>query len=58
VRVTAPIPDQGTVTCVIPGHDRAGEEMTVEVLRVAEQAPLAFDYRGVCAYASTFDYRS
>jgi hypothetical protein len=24
---------------------------------VTEQPPLAFRYRGVCAYASTFDYR-
>ena len=56
VRVAAPVPDQGRVSCVIPGHDRTGEELTVEVLRVAEQPPLEFDYRGVCAYASTFDY--
>jgi hypothetical protein len=55
--VAAPVPDQGHVTCVIPGHDRDGEELTVEVLRVAEQTPLEFDYRGVCAYASTFAYR-
>jgi hypothetical protein len=57
VRVASPVPDQGTVTCVIPGHDRQGEELTVEVLHVAERPPLEFDYRGVCAYASTFDYR-
>ncbi len=56
VRVAAPVPDQGRVSCVIPGHDRTGEELTVEVLHVAEHAPLEFDYRGVCAYASTFDY--
>jgi hypothetical protein len=56
VRVSAPVPEQPAVTCVIPGHDRAGEELTVEVLRVAEREPLAFEYHGVCAYASTFDY--
>lgn len=56
VRVSAPVADQPHVTCVIPGHDREGEELTVEVLRVDEQPPLAFEYRGVCAYASTFDY--
>lgn len=56
VRVAAPVADQPTVTCVIPGHDRQGEELTVEVLSVTEQAPLAFEYRGVCAYSSTFDY--
>jgi hypothetical protein len=57
VRVAARVPGQGRVTCVIPGHDRRGEELTVEILHVAQQPPLEFDYRGVCAYASTFDYR-
>jgi hypothetical protein len=56
VRVAAPVADQPTVSCVIPGHDRDGEELTVDVLKVAAQPPLAFEYRGVCAYASTFDY--
>jgi hypothetical protein len=56
VRVLAPVAEQPTVTCVIPGHDRRGEELTVEVLRVDEEQPLAFEYHGVCAYASTFDY--
>jgi hypothetical protein len=56
VRVAAPVAGQPAVTCVIPGHDRPGEELTVEVLRVSEEPPLAFDYHGVCAYASTFDY--
>jgi hypothetical protein len=58
VRVSAPVPEQPVVTCVIPGHEREGEELTVELLRVGEQPPLAFEYRGVCAYASTFDYSS
>ena len=57
VRVAAPVADQPPVTCVIPGHDRLGEELTVDVLRVAEQPPLECDYHGVCAYASTFEYR-
>jgi len=56
VRVGAVVEKQPTVTCVIPGHDRQGEELTVQILKVEEQAPLEFEYRGVCAYASTFDY--
>jgi hypothetical protein len=43
------------VTCVIPGHERDGRELVVDELRVAT-GPLAFEYRGVCAYESTFDY--
>jgi hypothetical protein len=44
-----------TVTCVIPGHDRTGEELVADEL-VVEDGPLAFSYRGVCGYGSTFEY--
>jgi hypothetical protein len=44
-----------TVTCVIPGHERTGEELVADEL-VVEDGPLAFSYRGVCGYGSTFDY--
>jgi hypothetical protein len=44
-----------TVTCVIPGHEQPGEELVADEL-VVEDGPLAFSYRGVCGYGSTFDY--
>jgi hypothetical protein len=44
-----------TVTCVIPGHERAGEELIADELVVHDET-LAFNYRGVCGYGSTFDY--
>jgi hypothetical protein len=44
-----------TVTCVIPGHERAGEELVTDELLV-EDEQLQFAYRGVCGYGSTFDY--
>jgi hypothetical protein len=44
-----------TVTCVIPGHERAGEELVADELLVADGA-LAFTYRGVCGYGSDFAY--
>jgi hypothetical protein len=44
-----------TVTCVIPGHERPGEELVADELLVEDEA-LAFTYRGVCGYGSTFDY--
>ena len=44
-----------TVTCVIPGHERGGEELVADEL-VVEDGPLGFSYRGVCGYASDFDY--
>ena len=43
------------VTCVIPGHERTGEELVADEL-VVEDGTLAFSYRGVCGYGSTFDY--
>jgi hypothetical protein len=44
-----------TVTCVIPGHERTGEELVADEL-VVEDGTLAFSFRGKCGYASTFDY--
>ena len=44
-----------TVTCVIPGHERAGEELVADEL-VVEDGRLAYEYRGVCGYGTTFDY--
>ena len=44
-----------TVTCVIPGHERAGEELVADEL-VIEDSPLALSYRGNCGYGSTFSY--
>lgn len=44
-----------TVTCVISGHERTGEELVTDEL-VVEDGPFAFSYRGTCGYGSTFDY--
>jgi hypothetical protein len=44
-----------TVTCVIPGHDRDGEELEADELRV-DDGPLSFDYAGTCGYGATFAY--
>jgi hypothetical protein len=44
-----------SVTCVIPGHDRDGEELVADELRVGDGA-LSFAYSGTCGYGATFDY--
>lgn len=44
-----------TVTCVISGHDRAGEELVADEL-VLEDGPFSVSYRGNCGYGSSFDY--
>jgi hypothetical protein len=44
-----------TVSCGIPGHDRAGEELITDELIVEDDA-LQFAFRGSCGYGATFDY--
>jgi hypothetical protein len=44
-----------TVTCVIPGHEQAGEELVAHELAV-DDGPLTFTYRGFSGYAAAFDY--
>jgi len=55
VRIRDRYPGGETVTCVIPGHEQAGEELIADEL-VVEDGPLALSYRGVCGYGATFDY--
>jgi hypothetical protein len=55
VRIRDRYAGQEAVSCVIPGHDRSGEELVADELRV-EDAALSFDYSGTCGYAATFDY--
>ena len=43
------------MTCVIPGHDRTGEELVADELRVSD-GPLRFEYEGNCGYSASFDY--
>jgi hypothetical protein len=58
-RVTVQIRDRyagsEAVTCVIPGHDRNGEELIADELAVSD-GPLEYSLRGVCGYGAMFDY--
>jgi len=58
VRIADAASDGHAVTCVIPGHERSGEELRAELLRVDDVAPFKFEYRGVCGYGADFDYSS
>jgi len=55
VRIRDRYAGESTVTCVIPGHDRSGEELVADEL-VVEDGPLSFSYRGTCGYGATFEY--
>ena len=56
VRIQDRYDGRETVTCVIPGHERTGEELVADEL-VVDDDRLGFSYRGVCGYGSSFDYR-
>ena len=55
VRIRDRYPGAETVSCVIPGHERGGEELVAEELRVGD-GPLVFELSGTCGYAATFSY--
>jgi len=55
VRIRDRFADTAAVTCVIPGHDRDGEELVTDELWVDDDG-LSFEVSGVCGYASTFSY--
>jgi hypothetical protein len=57
VRVREPVPDQETVTCVIPGHHRAGRELFSDTIKV-DTSPLVFSVAERCGYESSFAYSS
>ena len=56
VRIRGRYEGDEAVTCVIPGRERAGEELVANEL-VVEDGKLSFEFRGVCGYGSTFEYR-
>lgn len=57
VRIRDRVPGNEVVTCVIPGHDRDGEELIADELAV-EDGPFAFRYEGTCGYTAGFAYSS
>jgi hypothetical protein len=57
VRASEIVPSEKPVSCGIPGHDRAGDEVRAEIMKVND-APFVFEVHGRCGYASTFDYSS
>ena len=57
VRIREPYPEQTTVSCIIPGHDRTGREVVAEQFAVDEE-PFHYEYSGRCGYEATFEYGS
>ena len=56
-RTAHPAQSAGAVSCGIPGHDRPGQELVMQVFRVADP-PFNWEVRGRCGFASDFAYSS
>lgn len=57
VRSSTIAPSELPVSCGIPGHDRPGNELIADELRVSD-APLEFELRGRCGFETDFQYSS
>jgi hypothetical protein len=58
VSAVTPVNDESTtVSCGIPGDDHPGQEVVSDELTV-DDAPLAWDLRARCGFATDFSYRS
>ena len=57
VRARGVYPSAEPVSCGVPGHDRQGEELVHELLRVSDPR-LQFEFHGRCGFATRFDYTS
>ncbi len=56
-RTERPAQAKGEVSCGIPGHDRPGQELVMEVFAVADP-PFGWEVRGRCGFAVDFAYNS
>ena len=55
VRVERAVEASTTVSCVIPGHDRAGSEIVAELLLLDTDAA-SCEFRGRCGFEADFEY--
>ena len=55
VRATTPYETDATVSCIVPGHDRAGTELVNDEV-VVDDGRFSFELRGTCGFRRDFDY--
>jgi hypothetical protein len=55
VRATTPYRTEATVSCIVPGHDRAGTELVNDEV-VVEDGRFSFELRGTCGFRRDFEY--
>jgi hypothetical protein len=57
IRASRPVETSERVSCIVPGHDRAGRELYADELRVRDE-PFDWELHGNCAFAADFSYGS
>jgi hypothetical protein len=55
LRATTPFATDSAVSCIVPGHDRAGTELINDEVLVNDE-PFEFELHGTCAFARGFEY--
>jgi hypothetical protein len=55
LRATTPFESASTVSCIVPGHDRPGTELTNDEL-VVDDGSFDFELHGTCAFTRAFEY--
>jgi hypothetical protein len=57
MRASTPYGTEDRVSCIVPGHHRAGTELVAEGLRVKD-GPFEWELTGNCAFVTRFEYTS
>jgi hypothetical protein len=57
LHATRPVETDSSVSCIVPGHDRAGTELVNDEV-IVNDPPFAFELHGTCAFTRDFDYSS
>jgi hypothetical protein len=55
LRAGRPFQTDSAVSCIVPGHDRAGTELINDNV-VVREPPFDFELQGTCAFRREFDY--
>ena len=57
MRASTPFETDDRVSCIVPGHHRAGTELVADHQRVAD-GPFEWELTGNCAFVTRFEYTS
>src|SRR5262249_25850230 len=55
LRATTPYETESTVSCIVPGHERAGTELVNDEV-VVDDGRFSFELHGTCGFRREFEY--